>query len=65
MVGAYDTVARIGGEELALLFGATLGEAHEIAERARERVGTIVLADGALSCSVSAAFPSLRPSKYD
>jgi diguanylate cyclase (GGDEF)-like protein len=56
MVRAHDTVARIGGEEFALLLpGATLCEAHEIAERARERVGTIVLPDGALSCSAGVA----------
>jgi diguanylate cyclase (GGDEF)-like protein len=56
MVRSHDTVARIGGEEFALLLpGATLDEAHEIAERARERVGTIVLPDGALSCSAGVA----------
>ena len=56
MVRSHDTVARIGGEEFALLLpGATLDEAHEIAERARERVGTIGLPDGALSCSAGVA----------
>jgi diguanylate cyclase (GGDEF)-like protein len=56
VVRSHDTVARIGGEEFALLLpGATLDEAHEIAERARERVGTIVLPDGALSCSAGVA----------
>lgn len=49
-------MARIGGEEFALLLpGATLREAPEIVERARERVGTIVLPDGALSCSAGVA----------
>jgi two-component system cell cycle response regulator len=56
VVRAHETVARIGGEEFALLLpGATLDEAHEIAERARGQLGTIALPHGALSCSVGVA----------
>jgi diguanylate cyclase (GGDEF)-like protein len=56
VVRAHDTVARVGGEEFALLLpGATLDEAHEIAERARGQLGTIALPHGALSCSAGVA----------
>ena len=53
---AHDTVARLGGEEFGLLLpGATLDEAHEIAERARELLGTVALPHGTLSCSAGVA----------
>jgi diguanylate cyclase (GGDEF)-like protein len=47
-----DTVARVGGEEFALLLPeADFEEAYEIAERARGLVSNILLPDGSLSCS--------------
>ncbi len=56
MVRAHDTIARIGGEEFALLLpGVTLDGAHEAAERARAQLSTIALPHGALSCSAGVA----------
>ena len=44
------------GEEFGLLLpGATLDEAHEVAERARALLGTVALPHGSLSCSAGAA----------
>ncbi|HEX3979340.1 MAG TPA: diguanylate cyclase [Solirubrobacteraceae bacterium] len=56
VVRAHDMVARIGGEEFALLLpGAAAQAAQEIAERAREQLATIALPHGALSCSAGVA----------
>jgi diguanylate cyclase (GGDEF)-like protein len=48
----HDTVARIGGEEFALLLPeADPAAAYEVAERARRLVSEILLPEGSLSCS--------------
>jgi diguanylate cyclase (GGDEF)-like protein len=61
VVRGHDTVARLGGEEFALLLpGADAGGAWEIAERARSEIARIPLANGVLTCSagVAAASPA-------
>lgn len=53
----HDTVARIGGEEFALLLpGANLAEGREVAERARATIASIILPHGVeLSSSAGVA----------
>jgi diguanylate cyclase (GGDEF)-like protein len=59
VVRGHDTVARIGGEEFALLLpGATLEEGRVVAERARAMIAAITLPDGELSCSAGVAATS-------
>lgn len=55
-VRGHDTLARLGGEEFALLLpGTTLAEAHAVAERARALLGAIQLPDRNLSASAGVA----------
>jgi diguanylate cyclase (GGDEF)-like protein len=55
-VRAHDTVARIGGEEFALLLPEADAErAMFVAERARELISQVRLPDGQLSCSAGVA----------
>lgn len=55
-IRGHDTLARIGGEEFALLLpGANAAAAFEIAERAREAVARVPVADAPLSCSAGVA----------
>jgi len=59
VVRGHDTVARLGGEEFALLLpGATPDEARIVAERARTQLGAIEMAHGRLSCSAGVASAS-------
>jgi len=53
---AHDTVARMGGEEFAILLsGADASAAHEMAERARHAIAGVPVAAGTLSCSAGVA----------
>jgi diguanylate cyclase (GGDEF)-like protein len=55
-VRAYDTVARIGGDEFVVLLpGASAEQASAIAERARALIAEIELPEGKLSCSAGVA----------
>jgi diguanylate cyclase (GGDEF)-like protein len=55
-VREYDTIARLGGEEFALLLpGTTLEQARSVAERARELIAAIELPDTRLSSSAGVA----------
>ena len=55
-VRGHDTVARIGGEEFALLLPATtVEEATKVVERARAAVAAIELRHGPVSCSAGVA----------
>jgi diguanylate cyclase (GGDEF)-like protein len=55
-VRAYDTVARIGGDEFVMLLpGANAEQASSVAERARALVAEIELPEGELSCSAGVA----------
>lgn len=55
-VRAYDTVARIGGDEFVVLLpGASAEDASVVAERARKHVSEIDLPRGRLSCSAGVA----------
>ena len=52
----HDTLARLGGEEFGLLLpGATLGEAHAAAERARAHIRALQLPDRTVSASAGVA----------
>jgi diguanylate cyclase (GGDEF)-like protein len=63
-VRAHDTVARLGGEEFAMLLpGATLQDAREIAERARGLIAEIDLPGVRLSSSAGAAVTSSPPER--
>ncbi len=54
---ALDTVARLGGEELALLLPSTTMEgAHEVAERVRARIEAMEIATSAGLIRVTASF---------
>jgi diguanylate cyclase (GGDEF)-like protein len=56
VVRAHDTVARIGGEEFALLLpGADEDEGRAIVERALARIAAVRLPEGDLSCSAGIA----------
>jgi diguanylate cyclase (GGDEF)-like protein len=55
-VRPHDTVARMGGEEFALLLpGADAEAAHAIAERARAAVAAVPVRGRALTCSAGVA----------
>lgn len=55
-VRPHDTVARLGGEEFALLLpGATLEDAVVVAERARAEISRVALVDRVLSASAGVA----------
>ena len=55
-VRTHDTVARLGGEEFAMLVpDADLEDAHEIAERARALIADVEIPGATLSSSAGAA----------
>jgi diguanylate cyclase (GGDEF)-like protein len=63
-VRTYDSVARLGGEEFAMLLpGANLDDAFKIAERTRELIGEIKVPHAKLSCSAGAAATSIGPER--
>jgi diguanylate cyclase (GGDEF)-like protein len=63
-VRTHDTVARLGGEEFAMLLpGADLDSAREIAERARALIAEIDLPGVKLSVSAGAAATSIEPER--
>ena len=63
-VRAHDTVARLGGEEFAMLVAdADLKDAHEIAERARALIADIEIPGSTLSSSAGAAATSAGPER--
>ena len=63
-VRAHDTVARLGGEEFAMLVpDANLEEAREIAERARALIADVEIPGAALSSSAGAAATSAGPER--
>ncbi len=63
-VRAHDTVARLGGEEFAMLVpDADLDEAHEIAERARALIADVEIPGATLSSSAGAAATSAGPER--
>jgi diguanylate cyclase (GGDEF)-like protein len=63
----HDTVARMGGEEFAILMpDANVDAAYEMAERVRGAIARIPIASGSLSCSagvVSASIPEASPAE--
>jgi diguanylate cyclase (GGDEF)-like protein len=63
-VRTHDTVARLGGEEFAMLLpGADLDDAREIAERARGLIAEIELPEATLSVSAGVAATSVGPER--
>jgi diguanylate cyclase (GGDEF)-like protein len=63
-VRAHDTVARLGGEEFAMLVpNADLGDAREIADRARVLIADVEIPGAVLSCSAGAAATSAGPER--
>ena len=63
-VRTHDTVARLGGEEFAMLLpGADLDGAREIADRARALIAEIDLPGMTLSASAGAAATSVGPER--
>jgi diguanylate cyclase (GGDEF)-like protein len=63
-VRTHDTVARLGGEEFAMLVpGADVEDAREIAERARALIADVELPDALLSSSAGAAATSAGPER--
>jgi diguanylate cyclase (GGDEF)-like protein len=63
-VRTHDTVARLGGEEFALLVpDADVGGAREIAERARELIADVELPGMTLSSSAGAAATNAGPER--
>ncbi|HEY2161953.1 MAG TPA: sensor domain-containing diguanylate cyclase, partial [Solirubrobacteraceae bacterium] len=63
-VRTHDTVARLGGEEFAMLVpDADLEDAREIAERARALIADVELPGAALSSSAGAAATSAGPER--
>ena len=63
-VRIHDTVARLGGEEFAMLLpGADLIDAHEIAERARALIAEIELPEAKLSVSAGVAATNVAPER--
>jgi diguanylate cyclase (GGDEF)-like protein len=63
-VRTHDTVARLGGEEFALLVpDASLEDALEIAERARALIADVEIPSAALSSSAGAAATSAGPER--